>query len=724
MAYAHSNNDRGEPQDLVSHLRGVAELAALAAADMGCAEIGHFLGLWHDAGKFSTDFQSYLAACMADPSRRGHGPDHKAAGALLTAKHLGPMSLLVQGHHGGLKSPTDFQSWVSSKRSEPSVAEATALAVQALPDLMPRSNLSLPAHVLRDPLAAELFLRMTFSALVDGDFLDTERHFNARGSRIRGVDVTIEELWSRFESYHIQLHTRSSGVVAEVRRAVYEACLAAAGEPPGLFRLTVPTGGGKTLSGMAFALRHALKHGHKRVVVAIPFISITEQTADVYRRVFGVDPAGRPAVLEHHSAAFDMEESEEYETDREWQRLATENWDAPIIVTTTVQLFESLFANGTSRCRKLHHLARSVIILDEAQSLPPHLLQPVLHALRELCINYGTTVVVSTATQPAFDSIPVFKDVPATEIVPDPGRYFEALRRVSYEWRTDPSLSWDEVAGIMREEPQALAIVNTKKDALALLSAMDDPQALHLSTLLCGAHRRAVLERVKGLLAEGKPCRLVSTQVVEAGVDLDFPVVVRALGPLDGIIQAAGRCNREGQLAEGRVVVFRPRDGGIPAGAYRTAVGVTGSLLGGGSLDPDDPQVSGTYFGRLFAAVNTDREGIQKLRASFDYPEVSRRFRMIDDDTESVAIIGYGTAEERTRVRDLLDCLSGHSQEARLLLRRLQPYLVTVRRREAEKYRRRGLVSPVMPGLGEWLGAYDPVRGLTGEDPDPDSLVI
>jgi CRISPR-associated endonuclease/helicase Cas3 len=340
MAYAHSSNDHGVPQDLVAHLQGVAAIASEAASDLGCAEIGRFLGLWHDLGKFSPAFQAYLAACEANPARTGHGPDHKAAGALLAEKQLRLLALLVHGHHGGLKNPTtDFRDWLARKRGDPDVDEALTLAARSLPDLLPPEKLALPPHVLRDPLAAEFFLRMLFSALVDADYLDTEHHFGGGNAQMRGSSVTMTELWQRFERHHQRLPSRSSGTVAEVRRSVYEACLAAAESAPGIFRLAVPTGGGKTLSGIAFALRHALKHGHRRIVVAVPFISITQQTAEVYRDVFGADGGNRPTVLEHHSAAFMQEEGNEYETDREWQRLAAENWDAPIIVTTTVQLF-------------------------------------------------------------------------------------------------------------------------------------------------------------------------------------------------------------------------------------------------------------------------------------------------------------------------------------------------------------------------------------------------
>jgi CRISPR-associated endonuclease/helicase Cas3 len=529
-------------------------------------------------------------------------------------------------------------------------------------------------------------------------------------------------LWQRFQEHHSRFPQQPADTVGRVRQEVYRACLDAAEQPPGLFRLSVPTGGGKTLSAIGFALRHALHHGHKRVIVAVPFISITEQTVAVYRGVFE-RPNEPPVVLEHHSGVAGGDQDDEQTPGRQWAKLAAENWDAPLIVTTTVQLFESLFAHNRSRTRKLHNLAQSVIIVDEAQALPPRLLSPILDGLRQMCEHYGATVVLSTATQPAFEAIPEFARVNAREIVPAPGRFFQQLRRVEYEWRHQPALSWAEVAAIMWEQPQALAVVNTKKDAMALLDALDDPQALHLSTLLCGAHRYRVIVEVRRRLAAGDDCRLVSTQVVEAGVDLDFPLVLRALGPLDSIIQAAGRCNREGRMKCGRVVVFGAEEGTLPPGAYKTATGVTRSFLGRGDLDPDDPAVSYDYFQQLFQLIDHDSKAIQELRQRLDYPEVARQFRMIDDDTVSVAML-FGSDEEQERVAAALERLRHDAPEARLLLRRLQPYLVSLYKGQAARYERLGLIEPILPGLGQWLGKYHPVRGLTGEDPDPDALVI
>jgi CRISPR-associated endonuclease/helicase Cas3 len=733
LAYAHSKNQHGQWHELVDHLRGTAILAARFASPLGAADLGRCLGLWHDLGKFNPRWQQYLEASASNPSLRGHGPDHKAAGSLLvTDSQPGLTALLIQGHHGGLRSPDDFRTWLTEKRSDPATLEALRLASGVLAEVASPPKSAVPEYVRHDKSAAELFLRMLFSALVDADFLDTERHFSSDRAESRVSDIDLSALLGRFERERQQFAagqrptTGYASEVAQARSAVYEDCIRAAAQPPGLFRLTVPTGGGKTRSGMAFALHHAVRHRLRRIVVAVPFITITEQTAEVYRGIFESQDGVQPVVLEHHSGAVgDSTDDDDMSDVTVRTRLAAENWDAPVIVTTTVQLFESLFANKTSRTRKLHRLANSVIILDEAQALPAHLLTPALDVLQQLVRHYGTTVVFSTATQPAFEAIPTFASIALTEIIHDPGVWFERLQRVRYEWRVDPAMSWQAVAGLMDDERQALAVVNTKKDAFALLDALNDPDALHLSTMLCGAHRRGVIEEIRRRLRVGSPCRLISTQIIEAGVDLDFPVVLRAIGPLDSVIQAAGRCNREGLLGHegGRVIVFRPAEGGMPLGVYRTATGVTAALEPN-NAKPDRPEVLRRYFQQFFSVIDTDRKNIQSRRAEFDYPEVARRFQLVDDDTEAVAVTKYGTPEERAQVRRWLEGLRGGGADARWRMQRLQPYLVSVRCREAERYRRQGLIDEIVPGIGEWQGGYDRVRGLAADRLDLETLVV
>ena len=722
---AHSPNPHGEWHALSEHLQRVAEIAREFSTPLGAPDVGYFLGLWHDVGKAHPQFQQYLQGLQA------RGGDHKGAGAVIASRHLGPAAIAIQGHHGGLPSFETFRAWVAERASAPEVQAALDIARQHVDLQEPGHPVPQPRH-LQSKRSAELFLRLMFSALVDADFLDTESHFRPERPEQRrnnyipmpGSETPLAQLLRRFETHVAARPTPAKTEVNRVRAEVLAACEAAAAQGPGFFRLTVPTGGGKTLSGMSFALRHAVQNDLRQVIVAVPFITITQQTTAVYRSIF--ERAGSPpTVLEHHSGSTQELDASDYNAASVWKRLAAENWDAPIVVTTTVQLFESLFSSQVSACRKLHRLANSVIFLDEVQSLPVRLLETILDGLKELVTHYGVTVVLSTATQPAFEGVRGFEDSDVREIVPSFKEHFAALKRVDYEWRTDRATGWVEAAAWLRETTQCLAILNTKRDALALLDALADPDALHLSTLLCGAHRSRVVEELRLRLASGSPCRLVSTQVIEAGVDLDFPLVVRALGPLESVIQAAGRCNREGRLVKGKVIVFKPEGGGLPPGAYRTEANETDALLAAGDLDPHDPDHVARYYRRLLGGggqpgtLATDAAGVQPMRDALDYPEVSQRFRMIDDDTVSVVVLTYPGPGQNAEVLQLLDRVTEQPAAARHLLRQLQPYTVAIRRRDAEKLIGQGLIDQRFEGLvNVWHGRYDAVRGLQVADPE------
>ncbi len=723
--YAHSKSKNvpgGERHLLVDHLRNVAELARQRASLFGGGDIAYLAGLWHDAGKADPNWQRYLLQSESGVGGAGR-IDHKCAGVLL-AEEAGQLSLvgpLIHAHHGGLADPQKgFRPWLEEKRALPGPKRALEALRLEMPEITEQTELDIPRHLQGGTsLATEFFLRMTYSALVDADSLDTKAHHDGEQS-IRSNAITLEQLWDRYQSFIAGEPPPPDTTLSGIRNEVYEACLRAASEPSGRFSLTVPTGGGKTRSAMAFALRHGIEHDMRRVIVAVPFTTITQQTADVYRRIFerGYADAGR-VVLEHHSAAAEGSDDESPAVDAVWQRLSAENWDAPIVVTTTVQLFESLFSNRRGKTRKLHNLARSVIVLDEAQALPPRLLAPILDSLRELTEHYGATVVLSTATQPAFSGLDGFRDFESREIIADPGRHFEVLKRVEYDFsKAGEANAWGDVAAWMREERSALAIVNTKGHAQALLDALDDPDALHLSTLLCPAHRSEALDEIKARLADGRACRVVSTQVVEAGVDLDFAAVFRAEAPLDAIIQAAGRCNREGRLDAGRVVVFKPPDGAAPFGVYRSGIDIACVVRALPGFDPNNPKTVKEYFALLFgSAVDPDQHGIQQLRKGFDYPEVAKRFRMIEDDTCDV-IVDYPNRDVG-RIDHLVDELRTRARPAREILRELRPHMVSLYRHEYERRAGMGLIDEVIPGVGRWpQGYYDPVRGITDADPD------
>ncbi|MBF6590820.1 MAG: CRISPR-associated endonuclease Cas3'', partial [Ktedonobacterales bacterium] len=425
-AIAHTKNKLGQRQDLLDHLTRVADLARGFAEPLGAGDLAYYAGLLHDIGKYNPVFQRYLLEAEAGTTRQRHGPDHKGAGATL-AQTLGLplLSFLIAGHHGGIPARADLKIWLRERGADPEVTAAIRSARDANLGLLAALRHLQPGHI-QMPHDAELFIRLLFSALVDADFLDTESHFNAGQPTDRSGGPTLAELCTHFETYQ-RAHTgQRDDVVNTLRHQVFEQCLAAADLTPGFFRLTAPTGIGKTRSSLGFALRHALKHGQRRIIYAIPYTSITEQTADEFRDIFAEFPR---AVLEHHSGLSPKDPDNPVPSEL-WGRLAAENWDAPLVVTTTVQLFESLMACSPSACRKLHHVAGSTIILDEAQMLPTHLLAPLLDVLRHLVAHCGVTVVLCTATQPALDESADFHGLPTIrEIVPNAERLFTMLKR-------------------------------------------------------------------------------------------------------------------------------------------------------------------------------------------------------------------------------------------------------------------------------------------------------
>ena len=517
--------------------------------------------------------------------------------------------------------------------------------------------------------------------------------------------------------------------VNTLRAGILRQCRAKAALPAGFFSLTVPTGGGKTLSSLAFALEHALAHGKRRIVYAIPYTSIIEQTADVFRKVF--ETLGDEVLIEHHSQA---DAAEKDETAR--SRLACENWDAPLVVTTNVQLFESLFAAKTSRCRKLHNLAGGVIVLDEAQQLPPDFLQPILDVLDLLVKHYGVTVVLCTATQPALNSTHYFdasKNLRGLEnvreIIDDPDALFTVLKRVHVElppdWTTPTP--WADLAAQLGAEDCVLAIVNTRKAARELQRLMPEG-TLHLSALMCGAHRKDVIAQIKERLQakragrDPRPLRVVSTQLVEAGVDIDFPVVYRALAGLDSIAQAAGRCNREGRLeGKGRVVVFVPPEK-PPLGHLRKGADACMTTLHGQAHDPLARGLFARYFTEFYHSVDLDSRGIVNLlkvepRAlAVQFRSAANAFRLIDDEDKATVVVRY--ALQQDEIEKLLGILAAEGPQ-RWLMRKLQRYTVSIPKREADRMLTQGSATLPMPGLYVMVNAdnlYSNILGLVGDD--------
>ena len=718
--YAHSRNQQGSRHRLVDHLAEVGRLCEEFATVFGVPACGRLLGYWHDIGKLQQGFQDYLAASeQADDAGekvKRRGPSHSPSGAVRTFQAVQPLAMVIAAHHEGFRSRTDFGERLRSDYSQRDETREVLDRCRALEPPNLTRTIEQTKRELKalgsDASSAEFVLRFLLSALVDADRLDTEAHFRPDRTELRAAKLALEGLEQKLREKLDRLTaTAEKTVVNRVRAEVLAACLKAGEAEPGVFRLTAPTGGGKTLSSLAFALRHAIIHNLRRVVVAIPYTSIIDQTAQVYREILGAE-----SILEHHSAVRESREATLDISEEEWEDLRTklylaaENWDVPLVVTTTNQLFESLFSNHPSHLRKIHNLARSVIIIDEVQTLPVELLQPTLEAIRQLTSRYGTTVVLCTATQPAVEGCRHLHGLENVhDILPDAPTYFDVLRRVEYMWPRKRQ-SWSEIAEEMRSYEQVLAVVNTRSDAVRLLDALDDNDALHLSAALCGVHRREVLTQIHDRLRAGKPCRLVSTQVVEAGVDIDFPVVMRAVGPLDRIVQAAGRCNREGKLDSGKVIVFEPEEGSQPPGTYRTATDQARSLLKEGKLDPNDPAIFQRYFGLLYGCIDTDRHGIEQLRRHFNYPEVAKEYRFIRDETVSVVVATWHPDEIESILARIRKCVAEGASPTREDFRALQPYMVNLYHRQYQACAE--WVDDSLPGILIWQGPYHPVRGL------------
>jgi len=656
---------------------------------------------WHDLGKFSDAFQAYLRTAGGDAhSGESLGKvDHTSAGAQHAMEVLPPpcnamAAYAIAGHHAGLLDGLRSQGTCLQRRLRndrlPPWRDRVPEALLKAPQIAP---LELKARSKNDAAFQLGFAtRMVFSCLVDADFLATESFMDPEraAARPRG-EIDFKALDEHLTAWLDRRFAGAQGSVADARAAVLAACREKAEGGPGLYSLTVPTGGGKTLSSLAFALRHCAKNSHDRVIYAIPFTSIIEQTAEVFRGVFEDFPEPIDAlILEHHSN-FDPEK----ETTR--TRLASENWEAPIVVTTNVQLFESLFANRPGRCRKLHRIAGSVIILDEAQTLPVTLLEPCLRALRLLVEQYGCTVVLCTATQPAIERREGEFEIglPAPRpIIDDAPALYERLKRV--EVRDAGSLDCAALATRMAENRQGLAIVNTRRHAARLYEALKQAAGaegcFHLSAAMTPEHRSRKLTEIRQRLENGRPCHVVATQLIEAGVDVDFPVVWRALAGLDSIAQAAGRCNREGKSSEATTWIFEPEEEAFKClfGTLKTGRNAASQVIGSQRYDDLLGLDAIQHYFRLHywsrkqdwdkhAICDAFRIGDSTLPLDFDFSTVAERFRFIGDSQRPV-IVGWDESG-RTLVEALREKDDIGLYPDRTLARRLQRHTVTVSER-------------------------------------------
>ena len=708
---AHLTED-GRTQTILEHLKGTASLCSAFAAAFDAEAQGQLAGMAHDIGKYSAAFQ-----------RRLHGGpkvDHASAGAFecLKARQL-PAAFVISGHHGGLPDGGGRGDaagagtfWGRINRASQGKLEDYHAWQREFS--LPHANI--PAFAGKK-LDGMFFTRMLLSCLVDADYTDTGA-FMGSSSYPPASSSSMEELWRRLETY-VSGWFPPKGALNMQRCVILEQCMSAGAQyGPGLFTLTVPTGGGKTVASLSFALAQAKAHGMRRIVYVIPYTSIIEQTAQTFREILGDEN-----VLEFHSGVqFDQQEDDASSPEAAPLTRSVETWDVPVIVTTAVQFFESLYACQPSKCRKLHNLAQSVLIFDEAQMLPLPYLRPCVWAIAQLVRHYGASAVLCTATQPALD--PIFQEfapeIPIREICPMAEAHWESFRRVSFQQAG--TLSWMDLAARLQQQEQVLCVVNTRRAAREVFRQLSGSGNFHLSTLMYPAHRKRILDEIRRRLRDGLPCRVVSTSLIEAGVDVDFPAVYRELSGLDSILQAAGRCNREGKRPpeDSIVTIFQGED--PPPRLFETSIGA-GKIVLDHCQDVSSRAAIHTYFSTLLdlkGAEAQDAHHILPLMESefFPFRTVAERFHLIESPTTTV----YLPLEEGAGLVELLR--SG--QYSRTLYRRLGQYGVSVYPQHLAALEQAGALEHLEDGsvVLRDIGLYTQTTGLTLEPSGGNALFI
>lgn len=744
-----------EPHYLIDHLSSVANLAGKFAEEFGNKDWAELIGFLHDLGKFHPDWQKYLFRNSGYPDPDAHienyggRPNHSTAGTVYIFEKFREAKVIKQlavalaytigGHHSGLPDWTPqlhqrlFKNDKELIKDDLEKIQPIDEAKQFLETPIPNS---IPTNYKfgNSKEAVEqnhLWIRMLFSCLVDADFLDTEKYMEEKE---RGNYSPLTELKKRLDTY---LSAKKSDSELNIKRnEILEQCIDKAKLEPGFFSLTVPTGGGKTLSSMAFALTHSIKHNKKRIIVAIPYTSIIEQTSKVFKYGSDIDEEisrlkaegkylfGENQVVEHHSNL-------DPENENHNNRLAKENWDAPIIVTTNVQLFESLFANRTSACRKLHNIANSVIILDEAQMIPTDYIRPIISVLKGLVKHFGVTVLLMSATQPALkgkigSDISIIDGLEnVTEITDDPDSLALKFKRVQIQLPKNLTerQSYKEIAEQLKSYDRVLCIVNRKDDCRQIHKQMPEG-TIHLSGYMCGEERSEVISDIKNKLKNNESIRVISTQIVEAGVDIDFPVVYRALSGLDSIAQAAGRCNRENKLKDGgKVVVFNPPKPS-PIGFLRKAEDAGKTVLRNkGNLELV-PSIYLEYYKYLYSNLITfDKADFQHyiLNSSsdfvFSFKTFAQKFNLIDSTKQYSIIVWYESKKSDKSSLPLIEQL--RYNPTKKLLRKLQRYIVNVPEYIFNNIKNANYVEDIN---GYWVQCddilYKPGLGLLGNESD------
>lgn len=708
---AHLTED-GRKQTVFDHLTGTASLCSSFASAFDVEDQGRLTGMAHDIGKYTDAFQ-----------RRLHGGsrvDHATAGAFECMKRMQYLAAFaISGHHGGLPdggSRGDAASTSSFWGRINRASQGKLEDYHAWQSELSLPQADIPAYAGKK-LDGMFLIRMLFSCLVDADYIDTAAFMDGR-PYTPAPSSSMEELWRRLQAY-ISGWFPPKGPLNTQRCAILEQCIqAGAACKLGLFTLTVPTGGGKTVASLAFALAQAKARRMRRIIYVIPYTSIIEQTAQTFREILGDEN-----VLEFHSGVlFDQQEDDASNPEAEPLTRSAETWDIPVVVTTAVQFFESLFACQPSKCRKLHNLSQSVLIFDEAQMLPLPYLRPCVWAIAQLVKHYHASAVLCTATQPVLDSIfrEFSPEIPIQEICPMAEERWESFRRVSFQ--RAGTLSWTDLAACLQQREQVLCIVNTRRAAREIFQQLSGSGNFHLSTLMYPAHRRKILDDIRRRLRDGLPCRAVSTSLIEAGVDVDFPAVYRELAGLDSILQAAGRCNREGKRSpkDSLVTIFQGED--PSPRLFETSIGA-GKIVLDHYQDIASRDAVHTYFSTLLdlkGVAAQDAHHILPLMESdfFPFRTVAERFHLIESPTTTI----YIPQDEGAELVELLR----NGQYSCALYRRLGQYGVSVYPQHLAALEQAGALEHLEDGsvVLRDVDLYAPTTGLTLEPSGGNALFL
>ncbi len=718
--FAHSENSLNERHNLAKHLQDTATLAESFACKNEYRNIFRLTGLLHDLGKYQAAFQNYLI----NGGRRGSVPHASWGAGYARLRKILEASIAIDGHHKGLP---DNSAWKNDTEpyKQGDVADFEDIVKCFLTDVgfNEADFKALGKITFATPFQRELFVRYLFSALTDSDWLSTEEHFEPEKSKLRTVNLLpADEMIAKLEAAFAEKAT--TGEINQLRNATREQAVSKALQSPGFYSLALPTGMGKTLTSLAWALRHA-KDRFKRIIIVLPYISIIDQTAQELKKIFGEE-----LVLEHHSAynEGDSKDADENCTkEQKRKQLACENWDYPIIVTTTVQFFESLFSNKPSKCRKIHNIAESVIIFDEVQLIPQGIILPTLRMLSDVQAVMRTSFLFCTATQPAFEKRPGFDGINSIlPLIDEPGLIYDNTRRVSYSLIDSlKPIDYARLANAMIEcDDSTLVIFNTKKAVLefynTLITHKKWEKKYHLSTAMCPSHRKAVIKEIRDDLKARKKILVVSTQLIEAGVDFDFPVLFRAIAPLEAIIQAAGRCNREDSLpGYGKVFLFKLHDAGMPDKTYAACAGFAEELIKTDINLLYQHDVFEKYYADVIDLYidQAKQQGINNARKEFNFETVNDSYHLIKDATEGLFVYNYN--EES---RQLLHSLMYKEFLSRADYRKMQMYTVQV-----YNYfilQNAALCKLIPQGFRVWYGNYDSTTGLSVAPIEADKLVL